>query len=136
MYHLKSFHFIFGIALLITFALTGQYMHHKYDHLEGMPSLERALFRAEHIYILLMALINVGLGTYLTTFKAKILKLLQNIGSFLVTIASVLMVYSFFTELPSTVIERPISRNALYLILAGVLFHAFTQLIKKHIENK
>ena len=111
-------------------------MHYKYNHLQGMPDLERALFRAEHIYILLISLVNLGLGTYLTTFKSKILTIFQLIGSLSITTASVLMVYSFFTELPSQIIERPISRNALYLILGGVLFHAFTQIIKKYTENK
>ncbi len=62
---LGHIHIITGITVLIIFLLTGQYMHHKYDHLANMLLTERALFRTGHIYILLFSLINLSLGAYL-----------------------------------------------------------------------
>ena len=37
------------------------------------------------------------------------------------------IIVSFFTELPTAIIERPISRYGIYLSLAGVLFHLFPE---------
>ena len=127
MKQLKHIHLIFGIIVLVTFTLTGQYMHHKYNHLIDMPLTERALFRAGHIYILLFSLVNLSLGAYLRSGYKKYKRFTQVIGSTLIIIATFIIVYSFFTELPTSNIERPISRNGIYLLLAGVLFHSIPE---------
>lgn len=125
---MKKFHLIFGIIILIVFALTGQYMHHEYNHLIDMPLTERALFRAGHIYILFIALINVALGSYFKLEENTYRKSLQLIGSLLIIISTFLFIYSFFKELPTNEIERAVSRNAIYTTLAGILFHGFSTL--------
>ena len=124
---LKKLHVALGLLLIATFLLTGQYMHHLYDHLNGMPDMSRALFRAGHLYILLFGLINLSLGTYLTP-RANRALVLQKLGSIVICAASALCVYSFFSELPATEIERPFSRMSLYLIFLGVGSHYFASL--------
>lgn len=119
---LKSIHTAFGISMIIVFLLTGQYMHHFYNHLDGMENLPRALYRAGHLYILLFGLINLTIGTYLQLRTHRAL-FLQKLGSIIIAAASILCVYSFFSELPATEIERPISRISLYLIFLGVASH-------------
>ena len=99
-------------------------MHHGYDHLVGMPDLERALFRTGHIYILFSGLIHLVLGSYLKVGATKIKRLTQGMGSLLLIAATALLITSFFIELPSDEIERILSRYGIYFTLAGVLLHA------------
>ncbi len=114
--------------------LTGQYMHHNYDHLKEMELMNRALFRAGHLYILLFGLINVGLGSYFKISTNKVLKNLQIIGSIAIIASSALVIYAFFTELPSEGIERPLTRLSLYIILFGVSTHGLVGLLFKRLK--
>ncbi len=125
---LSKIHFYLGIGIVIIFLLTGQYMHHFYDHLQNMEPMSRALFRAGHLYILLFGLINAALGMYLQLATRKWAQLGQYIGSGAILIASGLVIYGFFTELPATQMERPITRYSLYLILFGVATHGIVYL--------
>ena len=127
----KKIHLFGGILIVIFFILTGQYMHHNYNHLKGMELMTRALFRTGHLYILLFGLINISLGAYYKPSNQKIFKYLQLLGSILIIIASVLIIYSFFTELPAYQIERIISRYSLYIVFAGVSIHGFVSLFNK-----
>jgi len=124
----KKFHLIFGFLLFITFLMTGQYMDRYYNHLADMEDVSRALMRMEHIYILLSSLIHISLGSYIVASNVKFTLILQTIGSILTSIATLMIIYSFFTELPTTTIERPICRMALYLTLAGILCHGIPNL--------
>ncbi|CAI8447522.1 MAG: Uncharacterised protein [Polaribacter sejongensis] len=132
---LGKIHFYFGIIIVIIFLLTGQYMHHTFDHLKDMELMNRALFRAGHLYILLFGLINVSLGTHFRISDINFVKKIQLFGSAIIFIATFLVIYGFFTELPTEQIERPLTRNSLYLILFGVSVHGLISLIKKK-ENK
>jgi len=122
-------HLIFGFLMFITFLLTGQYMDRNFNHLAEMEDLPRALMRAQHLYILLAALINIVLGSYLTVSKDKLIATFQIFGSLLIVIATLILVYSFFEELPSRHIERPLCRFGLYTMLAGVLGHGVPNFI-------
>lgn len=131
MHVLKNIHLFGGILIIFIFLLTGQYMHHKFDHLKNMELMSRALFRAGHLYILLFGLINIALGAYYRFSNQKNLRYLQVLGSILIIIASILIIFSFFTELPAKQIERIVSRYSLYIILAGVSIHGFVSLFDK-----
>ncbi|MFK8060166.1 MAG: hypothetical protein AB8B78_08765 [Polaribacter sp.] len=106
-------------------------MHYKYNHLIDMSLTERALFRSGHIYILFLSFINISLGSYLTFGKTKFIKTCQVIGSFLIIISTILIIYSFFKELPTNKIERIISRFGIYFALAGTLLHSISNFEKK-----
>ena len=127
---MRKTHLVLGFVGFIIFVLTGQYMHHNFNHLANMELGERALFRAGHIYILLISLVNIILGTYLKLAKSGFVRLLQIIGSSFIFSAFVLIIYSFFAELPTSTIERPLTRFSIYLILAGTLFHSLKALKK------
>ena len=126
---LGKIHLILGILIVIIFLLTGQYMHRYYNHLQDMELMSRALFRAGHLYILLFGLINTALGSHLKLSKEKWIKLTQQIGSTMIFIASFLVIFAFFKELPAERIERPITRYSLYLILLGVSIHGLISLM-------
>ncbi|WP_299227869.1 hypothetical protein [uncultured Psychroserpens sp.] len=126
---LGRFHLFFGVIIVVTFLLTGQYMHHKYDHLKDMELMNRALFRAGHLYILLFGLINVAIGAYMKPIKHKLIFKIQTFGSVPIVIASCLIIYAFFTELPTNNIERPLTRLSLYMVFFGVTIHGLISLV-------
>ena len=120
---LGRIHFYFGITVVVIFLLTGQYMHYEFDHLKNMELMNRALFRAGHLYILLFGLINVALGINLILVKISIIRKIQFLGSTSIFVGTFLVIYGFFTELPTEQIERPLTRISLYLIFLGVSIH-------------
>jgi len=126
-------HLFLGITIVIIFLLTGQYMHHKYDHLKGMELMNRALFRTGHLYILLFGLINVAIGAYMKPIKHRLLHKIQDFGSIPIFISSILVIYAFFTELPTETIERPLTRLSLYMVFFGVTIHGLISLVKNKI---
>jgi len=128
---LGKIHLYIGILIVIIFLLTGQFMHHKYDHLKDMELMNRALFRAGHLYILLFGLINASIGAYYKLAKHKLIKRIQEFASVPMFIASFLVIYAFFTELPTEDIERPLTRLSLYMIFFGVAVHGLISLVKK-----
>ena len=86
---MKRFHLIFGALILVAFLLTGQYMDRVHAHLHNMPDGPRMLYRTRHIFILFSGLLHLGLGTYFRYRTDTTRRLLQLLGSALVTIASV-----------------------------------------------
>ncbi len=125
---MKTFHLIFGIAIVIVFVLTGQYMDRYLNHLEGMPDLQRMFYRSRHIYILLAGLVNLGIGAYFSYRSERWNLVLQLFGSLLIVCATVMLVLAFIYEPPQANFERPFSGQALYTILAGVLLHVISGL--------
>ena len=99
MHFLKKFHLFFGFLVLIIFVLTGQYMHHKYNHLIDMALTERALFRAGHIYILFLSIINISLGSYFSLGKTKTINIneIPRIGAIIVI--NIFLMNSFIFKL-------------------------------------
>ena len=106
-------------------------MHLCHDHSVNTPDLPRALFRTGHLYILLFGLINLSLGIYQTQLESTKARLFQKLGLITILIASVLCIYSFFAELPSTKIERRIPRLSLYLVFGGVISHYLASSVSK-----
>lgn len=127
----------FGILMVVVFLLSGQFMDKYHNHLQDMELMARALYRAGHIYILLFGLINAALGAHLKLSDIKWINILQKAGSGILFLASFMVIFSFFTELPATEIERSFARISLYLILLGVSIHGLTTLIPtKRIQKR
>ena len=55
---------MFGAVLAVAFLLTGQYMDKVHGHLADMPDGPRMIYRTRHIFVMFMALLNLGMGTY------------------------------------------------------------------------
>ncbi|PCJ98895.1 MAG: hypothetical protein COA50_01265 [Flavobacteriaceae bacterium] len=128
---LGKIHFFFGILVVIIFVLTGQYMDLFYNHLQDMEPMQRALFRTGHLYILLFGLINASLGAYFKRPKNGVWSKIQLTGSSIILFSTCSIIYSFFIELPSSDINRPIAAYSLYAILLGVVIHGIVHLFYK-----
>ena len=119
----KRFHLIFGLLLFVIFLLTGQYMDRVHNHLQGMPDGPRILYRTRHIFILLSALLHVGIGSYFKYRREKVRRVLQLLGSLLITVAPILFIIGFFREPYLTGLYAPLSKKGIILIAIGTLLH-------------
>jgi glucan phosphoethanolaminetransferase (alkaline phosphatase superfamily) len=131
---MKLLHIIFGVALLIVFLFTGQYMHRYLHHLVGMPDGPRLLYRTRHIFILLSGLLNVGMGIYLVQRAQLWRQILQWLGSILIILASLLFILAFFYDTTRGDLQAPLSHWGMYAIAAGTLLHVFGSLWKRREE--
>ena len=116
----RSWHYYFGLAGLLVFILTGQYMARVLD-MPAMPDAQRLLYRSAHIYLLLLSVANVCAG-YFMARDAETSGLLQGLCSGLLLVSVPMMTLSFFVESTPDGIERPINLWTLYgVFLAGTL---------------
>jgi len=122
---MKRFHLIFGLVLLVVFLLTGQYMDRFHDHLRNMPDGPRMLYRTRHIFILFSGLLNLGIGTYFRD-RAGARRILQVVGTMLITVAAGLFVKGFFSEPHLTGLYAPFSKAGVIMTAIGALLHALS----------
>ena len=120
---MRLFHLAFGIAVIVVFMLTGQYMDLYHAHLSEMPDGPRMLFRTRHIYILLAGLLNLALGAYCVDRRQTWRRGLQYLGSGLIALASLLAIVAFFYEPTLPALDTPLTHWGMYAIVAGTLAH-------------
>jgi uncharacterized membrane protein len=125
------FHLIFGIALFFVFTTTGSFMRSDFPDKDVIPQELRVLMRSRHIYILFSALIHLVLGVYLRISGDRRIKVLQYAGSALLVVSSVLLVWAFVSETYSLQHFSDLSRNGIYISLAGVVMHLFAKLERR-----
>ena len=120
---MKKAHLIFGVAVVIVFLLTGQYMDKHFHHLVGMPDAPRLLYRTRHIFILLSGLLNLGIGAYFTYRVETWQRTIQLLGSLFIFAASFLFMIGFFYEPNLSNLRTPLSHYGAYAIAAGTVLH-------------
>ena len=122
---MKWVHLVFGLLLFFVFTTTGSYMRADFPDKEAIPQELRLLMRSRHIYILFSALIHLALGVYLQIRPEVGRKILQYVGSAVLFVSSLLLVWAFITETYSLQQFSDISRFGIYTSLAGVGLHLF-----------
>ena len=115
-------HLAVGVAGVVGFLGTGQYMDKVQDHLRGMGDARRLLFRSTHLYLLFGSLVNLALGLYLRPALGW-RRWVRPVGSALILATPFLAAAGFFTEPWLSGLERPYSRPAAYGCLAGMVLH-------------
>jgi len=123
--YMKWFHLIFGVALFFAFTVTGSYMRTDFPDKDAIPQELRLLMRSRHIYILFSALLNVLLGVYLELRPQIVLKVFQILGSTLITLGSMLLVYAWYVETYGIQHFSDLSRYGIYFNAYGVGLHLF-----------
>ncbi len=120
---MKRFHIIFGLIVLVVFLLTGQYMDRYHQHLMYMPDGPRMMYRSRHIFILMSGLLHVGIGSYFKYRLQTWRRVLQVIGSVLLTMAPVVFTIAFFYEPRLQDLENPLALWGAIAMAAGALLH-------------
>lgn len=124
---MKRLHLIFGVLVVVTFLLTGQYMDFQDPKVRELTDEgTRMMFRSRHIYVLLAGLINLGVGVYFTYHRAAWRKSLQIAGSVLILLAPLVMTAAFFYEPTIKGLPRPFTLPAIVALFAGVFLHLFS----------
>ncbi len=117
------FHLIFGLVLFVVFTQTGEYVRADFPDKEAISQELRILMRSRHIYILFSALIHLALGVYFQ-FRIPIWRRAFQIGgSTVLVISSGLLFWAFVVETYTYQQFSDLSRNGIYLSLAGIGMH-------------
>ena len=84
---MKRLHLVVGVATLVAFLLTGQYMDYLEVRTNALGETARVMFRSRHIYLLLAGLVNLGVGSYFRDRERGWRRGLQLLGSAFVVAA-------------------------------------------------
>ncbi|MEP6788848.1 MAG: hypothetical protein ABJB40_10485 [Acidobacteriota bacterium] len=120
---MRRLHLILGLLLFIVFVVTGRYMRVDFPDKDLMPQDLRLLMRSRHIYILFNGLIYLVLGVYLQVRPQTWRRIFQYLGSVLLVLSSVLLVWGFVFETYVTQHFSALSFFGIIASLAGVGFH-------------
>ena len=123
---MKRLHLVAGVATLIAFLLTGQYMDYLEVRTNALGETARVMFRSRHIYLLLAGLVNVGVGAYFGYRARGWRRGLQLLGSVMVVAAPVLMIVAFFAEPGEPGLKRHFTLPAVVILSVGTLLHALS----------
>jgi hypothetical protein len=119
---MNSLHRWIGWTTFVLFLATGQYMR-RVAGVEGAGDAVRYLYRANHIYLLFVALVHLALGTYLAEAVLSGRRRAQRAGSTLLTIGTLLLAWAFAVEPPQATPQRPITRYGIFTFAAGMAVH-------------
>lgn len=98
--HVRVFHVWLGLGAVAVFLYSGLYMRRQFPEAYAAHDAIRYLYRANHIYILFTALLNLTLGFQLSDAGRRGKGTLQMVASALVAAAVPLLVSAFFVEAP------------------------------------
>jgi hypothetical protein len=112
----RNLHLIVGTLGLVLFALQGQYMASVIE-VTNMADTQRMLYRSAHIYFMTACGMNVCIGYYQTGDLQASWQ--QRLASLLILLAPGLLLLSFFVEISTQTIDRPILSVGLYALFGG-----------------
>jgi hypothetical protein len=121
---MRKLHLTLGAVLFVVFLVTGRYMRTHFPAAFAGNEAIRYLYRANHVYILMAALLNLALGAHLAA-AAGVRRYLQAAGSVLLLVSAVLLVVAFYREPPLSSPHRPLTGYGMYTALAGTFAHTF-----------
>lgn len=133
--NLKRLHFVVGLVFFIIFWLSGAYLKFvAWDALNNDDVL-RVVFRSGHVYILMAALINLVLSSYLILNTTKGAQFVQGLGSLLLITAPVLLTFSFI-ETTTGIEVRALTFLGAISMTVGVVLHIVSVYMNKiHIRK-
>jgi hypothetical protein len=113
-------HLAIGIAMLAIFVASGVVLRElRPSHRDEL--LFRAMARANHIYLLLAGLVNLGLSTDRSATEKPWVRRTRAIATALVGAGSALLVVAFFTEPNASELKRPWTLPGIVSVALGTL---------------
>jgi len=128
--HLRKLHLVVGLAGVLAFVLSGQYMYLELE-VRYMEAAPRVFTRGTHIYLMYASVLNVALGCFHSIAEQRAPRILQTIASWAILAGPVLLVVSFFAEPYQAGLERPLSRYANILAFGGTFLFFLAHLVKR-----
>ena len=111
-------------------------MDRVHNHLQGMADGPRMLYRTRHIYILLSGLLHLGIGSYFRYRSERVRRILQLLGSLLITVAPIFFIIGFFQEPQLTSLYVPLSKYGIILVAIGTLLHLVSSVNEPTLKNQ
>ncbi len=125
---MAGFHLVAGATTFVAFLTTGAYMRMHEPPVRELGAGTHVLFTSRHIYILASALIHLVLGAYLRAGETRGVRIVQRIGSGLLTLGAVLLILAFVNEPVTGRGATAWSHLGLYCLFAGSAVHTGTGL--------
>ncbi len=132
---LKKLNLTFGIILLLGFFISGQYLKHyfKPNHLDQL--LMRSQIRSNHIYVLLIASLNIISYKIKNDQKIKVQKIIDTIWRTSLIIAGIFFVFAFFMEHTGDIDKRGLTLIGTICTLISVGFFLLNEIIFQFKKN-
>tara|TARA_Y100000739_G_scaffold131988_1_gene113760 strand:- start:250 stop:657 length:408 start_codon:yes stop_codon:yes gene_type:complete len=132
---LKKLNLTFGIILLLGFFISGQYLKHyfKPNHLDQL--LMRSQIRSNHIYVLLIASLNIISYKIKNDQKIKVQKIIDTIWRTSLIIAGIFFVFAFFMEHTGDIGKRGLTLIGTICTLISVGFFLLNEIIFQFKKN-
>ena len=114
----RALHLSFGLIGLFAFLATGVYMTLRFPEAYDADQVVRYLYRASHVYILLVSLVHLLLATYLREASALRRLRRQQFAS-----VALLAAVPILVEPSQASPERPLTLVGVVFALAGTVLH-------------
>ncbi len=129
--NLSKLHRLTGTIIILIFLLTGVYMQFRFPMMYQGNEVIRYLYRANHVYLLTAGLVNIGVGVYLVLQSQPWRRRLQVIGSWLILLSPMLLLFAFFYEPSQASPQRPFTGLGIILLAIGTVLHLVGNWFKK-----
>jgi len=117
----RKLHLMIGTLGLFLFVLQGQYMARVLG-VPDLPDVQRMLYRSAHLYLMIACAANVCAGYFMDAAHYR--GLLLKLCSAALLLSPVLLLLSFFTEINTASIDRPMLSIALYILFGAAVLLA------------
>ena len=126
---LPGLHFLFGLATIIHFPITGLLMRLNYFDLDSADTLGRMLFRSNHIYITFCGLLNLLLYFVLKRNPGKNVLLIP--FSIFILSGTLGLNFAFYVDPATHTLVRSLTRFSLIACFAGTASHLLYAFIRE-----
>lgn len=122
-FNFKTVHRRAGLVIIVVFVATGIWMKAGFPGIDPPGHLVRALFRANHVYLLAAGLLNVAIGLYGVGNPGPARYRMQVTGSWLLLIAPLILFAAFVIDPPRETAHRYLTSVGVLLLFAGTMLH-------------
>ena len=130
--YFSTIYLFIGLSSVFFFTWTGKYLRTFYPDKQNLEMGFRVMLRSRHIFILLVSLLEIGIGVYIHQCSRKIYLSIQWLATVLLFVAHLLFIYAFFYEVEIVNIPKtPILHYATYIALASLILHILTKFESK-----
>jgi hypothetical protein len=131
----RKWHLSTGIFFLVLFLLSGLYMKFNFPAAYADNDLIRMMYRANHIYLLMAALINLLFGHLTFVQSDSRARLIQTVASVLLIIAPFLLLLAFLYEPQRAAFNRYFTFFGILCLLSAVLLYIGVNWYEKKQSN-
>lgn len=111
--------FLYGLALIFGFALTGQYLKHVVKPGFGDDVAHRMMARASHLYLLFIGLLITVSALVDDPSRPRIIALAMRLGRAVLVLSSFLLIAAFFREHSGALHDRVLNLYGCISALTG-----------------